>query len=414
MPISNVNETEQSTLSSVEVSNTVFFPIANYSGWKVWKDLSDKGFKECSSEDDLKEYEKLIVGDDYSEGKTYIDGTSRLIIMRLINLGLKVLVASVEADVTSHLITDTEVFDELCDKTRFDIRFITTGLTGNSLWEFALSAAQKRGDCVALLSFQENNSAFAYNAASMHETASTLNDTATGKLGSGYASIFTPWINVTQSSLNYPLGKTSVKTEYLIPGCFAYLFAYARMISSGTSEWFAVAGVTRGKINELVSVNHEFSASEIEVLQGRKGDDIDDTFEGVSINTISTVRPYGHVIWGNRTTNVNSETEELKSVAFLNVRNLITTIKKVIYNATKKYTFDQNSAVLWDKFKKEIIPTLDEMKSGQGIVAYKLEQEKTTKKARIKAKLTIIPIESVEDFDIDIILNSNSTEIISN
>ena len=68
---------------------------------------------------------------------------------------------------------------------------------------------------------------------------------------------------------------------------------------------------------------------------------------------------------------------------------------------------DQNNSLLWNKFSSVLIPVLDSAVSGGGIVGYKLDQVKTKKKARLQAKLTIIPIEAVEDLELDIILTDS-------
>lgn len=100
----------------------------------------------------------------------------------------------------------------------------------------------------------------------------------------------------------------------------------------------------------------------------------------------------------------------LKASAFLNIRNLANSVKKALYEAANKYTFEQNSEVLWVNFKSEVAPLLDRMQSGNGILGYKFIRIKTDKKARLKARLIIIPIEPVEDFELEVFL-ADSLEI---
>jgi hypothetical protein len=73
-----------------------------------------------------------------------------------------------------------------------------------------------------------------------------------------------------------------------------------------------------------------------------------------------------------------------------------------MYEASRKYTFEQNTETLWINFQSYITPLLDRMQSGNGILGYTFVKQKTDAKARLKAKLTIIPVEAVEDFDLHV------------
>ena len=86
-------------------------------------------------------------------------------------------------------------------------------------------------------------------------------------------------------------------------------------------------------------------------------------------------------------------------------------IVKTLYAAARKYTFEQNSNTLWLNFKHEIQPLLDRMVSGNGISSYTIEQIPTTKKARLSARISITPIEGVEDFELELYLE-DSLEVI--
>ena len=74
-------------------------------------------------------------------------------------------------------------------------------------------------------------------------------------------------------------------------------------------------------------------------------------------------------------------------------------------------TFELNSDVLWLNFKSEIEPTLDQMKSGNGISNYKIIKLPTTKKATIACKIRLYAIEAIEDWDITVELADSYTSI---
>lgn len=101
---------------------------------------------------------------------------------------------------------------------------------------------------------------------------------------------------------------------------------------------------------------------------------------------------------------------QLTASSFLNIRQLCCTLKKIVYRASRKYTFEPNSDALWFAFCNAITPTLDKMTNNQGIRGYNIVRVPTNKKALLVARIIISPIEAVEDFDITIEL-SDSVEI---
>ena len=181
-----------------------------------------------------------------------------------------------------------------------------------------------------------------------------------------------------------------------MPASFAYISALANSIKSNPN-WYAVAGVTRGVVPGLKSLQTIITGAQSEKLQETTG---------ISINPIMNVPSYGYCIWGNRTLHEN---DGLVASSFLNIRTLVNDIKKVVYQTSKELTFELNNDVTWLKFKSKIEPTLDKMTTGNGINGYKIIRAKTDKKATIKAIIRIYTIEAVEDFDITIELADSFT-----
>ena len=237
-----------------------------------------------------------------------------------------------------------------------------------------------------------------------------------------YAAGFTPWFNPEVRVTNTINGKFIVNAkEYnvgfastdTIPAAFGYLFAYSRSIQDNPL-WFASAGPERGIIAELKTPVVKYNRLDVEVLQARatihavgldeEGDNI-----GIAINPIANIRPFGYILYGNRTLRYNSQNEEstqligeLKATSFLNIRNLVSLIARTSMEAAERYKFDQNDSILWTKFSSVLKPVLDGAVSGSGILGYRLSKVETTKKARLKAKLIVIPLEAVEDLDLTI------------
>ena len=86
-------------------------------------------------------------------------------------------------------------------------------------------------------------------------------------------------------------------------------------------------------------------------------------------------------------------------------------VKKVVYSAAKKLTFELNTDVLWLNFKSEIEPTLDKMVSGNGLTGYRILRKATTKRATIEAVIRLFVVEAVEDWDITIELSDTTVTV---
>lgn len=333
----------------------------------------------------------------------------------LINLGLSVLVEGLQVtgDETFNEFNPipTTVWTRLQDKNLYNIRFLTTGEFGY-VDSNAIMCATKRGDCIALCDHAQDDT----NSSSLESGGTVVSyvrsifekafDYSSTEVDGAYAAAFTPWFK----TLNQDLVIQNKETA--IPGSFGYLFAYARSIKKNP-EYYAVAGNEVGLITELKTLCYQYNTSECEMLQARAKDmwvELDNKSDNVgrAINPIAYIRGLGNVIWGNRTLTDNNV--NLKASAFLNIRHLACTIKKLLFEKAKKYTFEQNGDILWINFQSEILPTLDEMKGNSGILGYRFTKQATTAKARLKAKLTLMPIEAVEDFDLTVEL-SDSIEV---
>ena len=174
---------------------------------------------------------------------------------------------------------------------------------------------------------------------------------------------------------------------WTLPASYAYLSAYNNMVKNN-ADWLAAAGTARGAIPTLVEPLVAYGEKVCEQIQSRE--------EGaIAINPITYVTPYGFRIYGNRTLKQN--VDGLKATSFLNVRNLISDIKKTCFQACRIMAFEQNTDILWYNLKSKITPLLDQMSSNEGIRAYKLYRTTTTEKAKVVGKVRIIPIEAVEE-----------------
>ena len=291
--------------------------------------------------------------------------------------------ATTYADIKA-LVNDEEFYTDLDDKSLFQYRYLTTGgyvFADDSDYTSIttiIDVANKRGDCVALVDHSRDLTTRVDIKASA--------ENATSKR----AAMFSPWCSYTINNLTLAM-----------PASMAYLEAFI----NGTKEnpnWYATAGRLRGSISgkPIRNYGEKFANS---LLVDDSGTD-----NGVAVNPITNVYPYGILIWGNRT--LFNNTEGLVASSFLNIRQLCIDIFKSLYINAKGYMFEQNSDRLWFNFKANISKLLDNMKTGQGISGYKifkLEPER----AKVKALIRIVALEAVEKFDLTVELTDSLIEV---
>ena len=291
----------------------------------------------------------------------------------------------------------------LADRGEYAIKYLTTGaypfvstadLAGNvkNFVEYACELAGRRGDCTFLV----DASPLCAKAQIFHEILETLVRSSavtvpvTGENAYTFASAF--YFDATYRT---SLGYGSVR----LPGSFAYLKSMAAS-TQNNPNWYAIAGVSRGLVSGVERVHHVASNLDADEFQPR---------DGVAINCVTNVTPYGYVIWGTRTLKDNRPDGDLTALSFLNVRQMTNDIKRVTYLACKSLMFEQNSDVLWIAFKDRIVPTLETMKTGSGVRDYDIVRLPSTRKGEVKARIVLVPIEPVEDWDITVELTDSVT-----
>ena len=418
MPKIQINEFDRTgVVQRANISNIVYLPLATTAKIELLN-TRNKSTTLCSS---TKELDALLhIGE---TGQELIDFTDKYAVVgyniakNLILSGFQVLIEGIVPDSGSVTIPET-TGQALIDKGLFDVRFLTAGMYNSptNLTTIA-TIASTRKDCIALISLAENPEAltlFDYTVATVRTAFEGIAAVASGEAGK-YAAGFTPWFETNNATLTDKVPVATDEKVY-IPAGFGYLFAYANMLANNVAEWNAVAGPQRGIVPGLADVCYDYTSADIEVLQARAADGevkLDDPSGkdnvGVAINPICYVRPSGYMIYGNRTLKNNTSTEKTTAQSFLNVRNGVNAIKKTLYNASRAYVFEQNTDVLFINFKNYLTPLLERMKNGGGLMGYSFVKVATTAKARLRARLTIIPVEAVEDFEIDVYLVDDLT-----
>lgn len=311
-------------------------------------------------------------------------------------------------------------WEALKDKTNYDFRYIMTGyLSGGAATEHIIKVAKDRGDCIALLDIDSS----AYKGEDARDTKiAKIIENANGYTADKNCAIFLPTVvyDLTRSkayetafsndtSSNDASSNKNFNKRF--PASFHYLTCVANA-SERYAEWYAASGFTRG-ISPFGITTTDFTIGEaiIDKLQPRNQASQDSSLKTPlkhAVNVIAKFRNQ-YLLWGNRTANTLRAGDDADLIAsdFLNIRQLCCTLKKQIYVACRQLTFDPNSEMLWINFKNKIRPILEKMKADQGIQDYEFVKIANAPKATLKAQIRIVPIEAVEDFEIDVMLEDS-------
>ena len=311
-----------------------------------------------------------------------------------------------------------DMIENLKDKGEYSIKYITTGAyplyerkeTDDVTLLKLLETAGERGECVALIDHSNipgrplTGATSVYGSVNGSDSVFKKEEAIVDEhkyLPSAcvpYAAMFTPW-----SSFKLPNENINIPKNQIMPASFGYLLALAKSVKTN-ANWLAAAGVARGVVPYITATN----------TTTRLTNTIADSYQpktGIAINAITNIKPYGLTIWGNRTLIDNGDAGVLTARSFLNTRNMVNDIKKVAYTTAKSLMFEQNSEQLWLSFKAGIIPTLDQMQSGQGLSGYKIIRKPTTEKAKMIAIIKLYPIYAVEDFEITVYLENEEVTV---
>ena len=347
------------------------------------------------------------VADEGADGITANPQIGNQIAYELLGLGYTVLykkITNAEAVTDDEGMANYKFWEPFEDKASYNFRYVVTGICDapdpneracyKQMEDCISELATKRGDCIAL---SDIPGAYYKNSIKVDAIKEYVNNLEADK----YTALFMPYVT-------YDRKDKSGYNNNTFPAYFHYLVCASDAFVD-YPEWFAVAGYTRGvsSVYTVGGTGAKMGESVVNLFEPRKNN------QGINkaINIVEYIRSLeysrgSYYIWGNRTAHALDE-EGLVASHFLNIRQLCTTLKKELYRVCHRFTFDPNSDVLWINFTNAISPLLDRMKANQGIEDYKILKMPTEEKATLKAKVRIVPIEAVEDFEINLFLEDS-------
>lgn len=403
------NETESVTVSEDKIilkqkpitDNTTTYPITFYdeerapiSGITVEQvDELETGF-EVTLSGDASALSSIVSISYYYVPEEYVDSTT-----------------VTAADICNRMLEEGTFFEEIKDRGLYDVSFVTTG-GYPTVWTDADGTKKSlipsmtsvfggdtettkygRGDCFVLIDFEQSTK-FKPSTDGTKIVDENGNDITQLAVESKPEDclVVAPWCEFTPNFSGY-------SENYWFPGSFAFLKCFAGSIKTNNS-WFATAGVKRGAVN-CSGVSQVITNAEADLLQ---------PVAGRAVNAITYIKPFGYVIYGNRTLRPNSA-EGLVANSFVNIRQLVHDVKRHVYSVAKGLMFDPNNDILWVNFKNAVTPLLERMRSGQGISSYRLVRIQNSARGTLSAKIIIAPIEAVETFDITVELTDEDITV---
>ncbi len=231
----------------------------------------------------------------------------------------------------------------------YDINLLATpGFSSGAVIGTALQMCEARGDVLYLIDppfgLRPQQVVDWHNGMLVSDLSSAIN--------SSYGALYWSWVKVFDQFS---------RTEIWIPPS-GHVSAIFSRTARDTEQWFAPAGLRRGRLLTALDVEYSPTQGERELLYGF----------GNAVNPIVKFPQQGIVIWGQRT--LQREDTALDRV---NVRMLNIYLKKSLSVALRSYIFEPNDRILWSQVTAAVEGFVADVKSRRGITAYKVVCDET-------------------------------------
>ena len=296
----------------------------------------------------------------------------------------------------------------LNDKDEYDFKFLTSGVISNikfaqgvedtqlalNLYQKLLTIADTRHDCVVLATpVIDSSLADRYSSTTGNVFVKDFKTKLEAETfdGTNSTMFLTDGVCQIPDRLNLKQKYDANKRDIHMPAWMAYLNRYSEAVTYN-QKWQSIAGVDRGVVDSVFSPDMPVMKSVV--------DNNIITDNGISFNIICNVRPYGKVIWGDRTLRKN--TGKIKATSYLSIRLLICDISKRVYQSAINQTYQSNNDITWMNFKSIIADLLDQAVEAGVLSGYDIKKvnEANTPGNKLVAKISISANLPVEDFDI--------------
>jgi phage tail sheath protein FI len=166
--------------------------------------------------------------------------------------------------------------------------------------------------------------------------------------------------------------------------------------------WFAPAGFTRGGLS-AGAAGIPVTGVKLQLTSEERDD-----LYAANINPIASFPAEGVVVFGQKTLQVTPS-----ALDRINVRRLLLLIKKQVSRIAATTLFEQNVQATWNKFAGQVETLLSNIKSGQGLVDYKVVLDETTTTPELVdrnilyAKIFLKPAQAIEFIALDFVITDS-------
>lgn len=325
----------------------------------------------------------------------------------------------------------------LLDKDLYNVKFLTTGtnhpikavIDGDkkqvtfdfSILNTLMSIARARKDCIVIASVSYSTEdcvkagitgdvlADCIKAAALGETSikvtggveTTINIEVAKDAGLVTADDIGKFATLIIPNEKTTLVSTKGSVEFTVPASFAYLMALGTCMGKN-QYWLPVANSARGSVESL-------GTPDLTVTKYHMDQEIILDENTIAFNGIVKIRPYGNVIWGDRT--LLKLTNSVKASGYTSLMLMVCDISKEAYNASVRYTYESNNEVTWLSYKSRITTLLDQMVTAGVLQSYDVAKMPADTYNKIVCRITIYPNLPVENFDIYINLENAELQL---
>jgi hypothetical protein len=225
-----------------------------------------------------------------------------------------------------------------------DINLLCTpGFSTGAVIGTALQMCESRGDVLYLVDppfgLRPQQAVDWHNGMLLSDLKAAIN--------SSYGALYWGWIRVfDQFSSN----------EIWIPPS-GHIAAVFSRTARDAEQWFAPAGLRRGRLLTALDVEYSPTQSERDLLYG----------SGNAVNPIVKFPQDGIVVWGQRTLQRTQS-----ALDRVNVRMLLIFIKKNLTRLLRNYIFEPNDNILWKQVLATVEPFLADIQARRGLQAFRV------------------------------------------
>ena len=289
--------------------------------------------------------------------------------------------------------------DSIADPEVVETNMITVpGVRAPLITNHVIDTAEDRADALAVIDIEKGGYEPATETTNDYKTRIADNSvreavTALKNRGinSSYACAYFPWVRIFDEINN---------SQVWVPPSVVALGTFAST-ERNSELWFAPAGFTRGGLSEGSA-----GLPVLTVSQRLSSKDRDKLYEE-NINPIATFPAEGIVIFGQKTLQTTNS-----ALDRINVRRLMIFIKKEVSRIAARLLFDQNVQSTWNRFRGQVEPFLDSVKSRLGLTDFKVVLDETTTTPDLidrnimYAKIFLKPARSIEFIAIDFVITN--------